>query len=166
MSKKNYYDVLGVVPTISQPDLIKAFRKLIVSKHPDKNPHDPQIYQEFLLITEAYGVLGDPFKRRRYDIGNVGNMGDGMNDSTPHNTHHSSLFFTRFSMDFRGSRGDLFSDHGTPLDQSWTSSDLRGCLLEDLGDQDNSENNDGYAADFQEEDLFMKRKQSALQHPQ
>jgi len=137
MSKKNYYDVLGVVHTISQPDLIKAFRKLIVSKHPDKTPNNPQVYQEFLLITEAYGVLGDPSKRRRYDVGDVG---DGMNDRTPHTTHHSthnsSFFFTRFSM-----------AHGTPLDQAF--------------DQDNSGNDEGYAAGFQEEDLFMKRKQTA-----
>lgn len=50
MSKKNYYDVLGVVHTISQPDLVKAFRKLIISKHPDKNPTIPRPIKTFYSL--------------------------------------------------------------------------------------------------------------------
>lgn len=110
MSKKNYYDVLGVVHTISQPDLVKAFRKLIISKHPDKKPNDPQAYQDFLLITEAYEVLGDPSKRHRYDT-NTGVTTNENNTNTGDTTYNQSpmspIFFTRVSM-----------FHGTPLDQS------------------------------------------------
>jgi DnaJ-class molecular chaperone len=67
---KNYYEILGVTPTISQSLLKKVFRHLISQKHPDKNPGNEQIYQEFLLINEAFDVLKDPQKRHEYDYHN------------------------------------------------------------------------------------------------
>ena len=64
---KDYYAILGVNQTISQSLLKKVFRELITQKHPDKNPGNEQAYQEFLLINEAYEVLGNPEKRHEYD---------------------------------------------------------------------------------------------------
>ena len=64
---KNYYEILGVSPTIPQSLLKKVFRELITQKHPDKNPGNEQVYQEFLLINEAFDTLKDPQKRHEYD---------------------------------------------------------------------------------------------------
>jgi DnaJ-class molecular chaperone len=65
---KNYYEILGVQKDISPLDLKKRFRTLLISQHPDKHPDNPEIYQAFLLITEAYEVLSDPSKRQLYDV--------------------------------------------------------------------------------------------------
>jgi DnaJ-class molecular chaperone len=64
---RTYYEILGVDQHISDHELKKAFRQLIITQHPDKHPNDEKIYREFLLITEAYEVLSDPQKRMDYD---------------------------------------------------------------------------------------------------
>lgn len=64
---KDYYAILGVNPVVPQPDIKRAYRKLAVRYHPDKNP-DPAAEQLFKEINEAYNVLGDPEKRRLYDL--------------------------------------------------------------------------------------------------
>jgi hypothetical protein len=63
---KDYYAILGVPHTASEPEIKKAFRKLAVSFHPDKNP-SPEARPRFHEINEAYDVLGDPEKRTLYD---------------------------------------------------------------------------------------------------
>lgn len=62
-----YYDILGVPRSATGTDIKRAYRKLAVVYHPDKNP-DPAAEQLFKLINEAYEVLGDPPKRSRYDL--------------------------------------------------------------------------------------------------
>jgi plasmid stabilization system protein ParE len=62
-----YYDILGVSRSANESDIKRAYRKLAIVYHPDKNP-DPTAEQFFKLINEAYEVLGDPPKRARYDI--------------------------------------------------------------------------------------------------
>ena len=65
--KKNYYQILGV-PTTATPDEIKrAYRKLAVKFHPDRNPGDPKAEERFKELSEAYDVLKDPKKREIYD---------------------------------------------------------------------------------------------------
>lgn len=67
MAKKDFYSVLGV-PRTAQPDeLKKAYRKLAMKYHPDKNPGDKKAEETFKEITEAYEVLSDPKKREMYD---------------------------------------------------------------------------------------------------
>lgn len=61
-----YYDILGVTRSATASDIKRAYRRLAVVYHPDKNP-DPAAEQLFKLINEAYEVLGDPPKRTRYD---------------------------------------------------------------------------------------------------
>lgn len=62
-----YYDILGLTRSASATDIKRAYRKLAVVYHPDKNP-DPSAEQLFKLINEAYEVLGDAPKRSRYDL--------------------------------------------------------------------------------------------------
>lgn len=70
----DYYDILGVSRDASQEDIKKAFRRLARESHPDANPDDPTAEARFRSIAEAYEVLSDPSKRRRYDMG--GGVGD------------------------------------------------------------------------------------------
>lgn len=65
--KKDYYDVLGVNKSASADDIKKAYRKLAIKYHPDKNPGDKEAEEKFKEAAEAYSVLSDPDKRSRYD---------------------------------------------------------------------------------------------------
>ncbi len=67
MAKRDYYEVLGVERTASEDELKRAYRKLAFQYHPDRNPDDPEAEQKFKDAAEAYDVLRDPEKRRRYD---------------------------------------------------------------------------------------------------
>jgi molecular chaperone DnaJ len=67
MAKRDYYEQLGVPRNASQEDLKKAFRKLAMQYHPDRNPGDPEAEQTFKAINEAYDVLRDDQKRATYD---------------------------------------------------------------------------------------------------
>jgi curved DNA-binding protein len=75
---KDYYRILGVPRNASDKEIKRAYRKLAMQYHPDRNPGKEQWANEkFKEINEAYGVLGDPQKRRQYDqFGTVGNIGD------------------------------------------------------------------------------------------
>jgi curved DNA-binding protein len=67
MNYKDYYKILGVSKTASNDDIKKAFRKLAVKYHPDKNPGDKVAEEKFKEINEANEVLSDPEKRKKYD---------------------------------------------------------------------------------------------------
>src|SRR6266571_892457 len=67
MSKRDYYEVLGVGRTASDQELKTAYRKLAVKHHPDKNPEDPHAEEKFKEAAEAYSVLSNPEQRSRYD---------------------------------------------------------------------------------------------------
>ncbi|MCP9769874.1 J domain-containing protein [Lacihabitans sp. LS3-19] len=67
MEYKDYYKTLGIDKKASQDEIKKAFRKLAVKYHPDKNPDDKIAEAQFKLINEANGVLSDPEKRKKYD---------------------------------------------------------------------------------------------------
>lgn len=67
MAKKNYYNILGIKQDASLDEIKKAFRKLAVKYHPDKNPGDRRAEKRFKEITEAYDVLCDATKRAKYD---------------------------------------------------------------------------------------------------
>lgn len=67
MSKRDYYEVLGLDKGASDGDIKKAYRKLAVKYHPDKNPDDKEAEAKFMEATEAYEVLKDEQKRAKYD---------------------------------------------------------------------------------------------------
>ncbi len=67
MTKRDYYEVLGVSRDASQKEIKKAYRKLAQEYHPDKNPEDENAEKKFKEASEAYSILGDENKRRKYD---------------------------------------------------------------------------------------------------
>jgi curved DNA-binding protein len=67
MQYKDYYSILGVSKNASQDEIKKAYRKLAVKYHPDKNQGDKKAEEKFKDIGEAYEVLKDPVKRKKYD---------------------------------------------------------------------------------------------------
>jgi molecular chaperone DnaJ len=78
MAKRDYYEVLGVEKDASKDDIKKAYRKLAVQYHPDKNPGNKQAEEKFKEATEAYEVLADDQKKSTYDqFGHAGVEGMG-----------------------------------------------------------------------------------------
>ncbi len=78
MSKRDYYEILGVGKSSSKDELKKAYRKIAVKYHPDKNPDNPDAEEKFKEAAEAYEILSDDQKRQQYDrFGHEGMRGSG-----------------------------------------------------------------------------------------
>ena len=102
MAKRDYYEVLGVSKNASDDEIKKAYKKMAIKYHPDRNPDDKEAEAKFKEAAEAYDVLRDPQKRARYDqfgpegvngAGGFGSGGMNMDD-----------IFSMF--------GDIFGGHG------------------------------------------------------
>ncbi len=107
MAKRDYYDVLGVSKTATQDDIKRAYRKLAIQYHPDKNPGNQEAEQKFKECAEAYEVLSDPDKRKKYDqFGHDGLRGFGMRDYSHMNVDDvGDIFSDIFGDFFSGGRG-------------------------------------------------------------
>ena len=78
MAKRDYYEVLGVDKTASEDEIKKAYRKIAIKYHPDRNPGNKEAEEKFKEAAEAYDVLHDPQKRQQYDqFGFAGQSGAG-----------------------------------------------------------------------------------------
>ena len=78
MSKRDYYEILGVNKSANEKEIKKAYRKLAIKYHPDKNPGDKSAEEKFKEAAEAYDVLSTPEKKQRYDqFGHAGMGGAG-----------------------------------------------------------------------------------------
>ena len=106
MDKRDYYEVLGLEKSASEGDIKKAYRKLALKYHPDKNPGDKAAEEKFKEAAEAYEVLSDAQKRQRYD--QFGHQ--GVNSQFGQGGFQWSDF-THFG-DFEDILGDLFGGGG------------------------------------------------------
>ena len=76
MSKRDYYEILGVGREAGEQEIKGAYRKMAMKHHPDRNPDDPDAEEKFKEASEAYSVLSDPQKRSAYDrFGHAGLQG-------------------------------------------------------------------------------------------
>jgi len=108
MAKRDYYEVLGVGKSASADDIKRAYRRLAVKYHPDKNPGNKEAEAKFKECAEAYEVLSDPEKRQRYDqLGHDGLRGMGMHDYSRMNVEDifSMFGFDDFFSGIFGGRG-------------------------------------------------------------
>ena len=123
-AKRDYYEVLGVSKNASEDEIKKAYKKMAIKYHPDRNPGDKEAEDKFKEAAEAYDVLRDPQKRARYDqfgpegvngAGGFGGGGMNMDD-----------IFSMFG-DIFGGRGGFgsFGGGGRPRKPQYRGGDLR-----------------------------------------
>src|SRR5574344_617830 len=102
MAKRDYYEVLGLSKTASEDEIKKAYRKLAIKYHPDRNPGNKEAEEKFKEAAEAYDVLHDPQKRQQYDQFGFNAPGGGGCSGAE-----------GFSMDdIFSAFGDIFGGHG------------------------------------------------------
>ena len=70
-SRKDLYEILGVGRNATDKEIKSAYRKLAKKYHPDTNPGDKNAEEKFREVSDAYAVLGDPEKRKKYDVGKI-----------------------------------------------------------------------------------------------
>jgi len=100
MAKSDPYEVLGVGRNASADEIKKAYRKLAIKYHPDKNPGDPTAEEKFKEAASAYEILSDPEKKARYD--RFGHAGPGMGGGFQGGGMNMEDIFSQF--------GDIFGD--------------------------------------------------------
>lgn len=128
MTKKDPYSVLGVSKSATQDEVKKAYRKLAMQYHPDKNKGDKKAEEKFKEVGAAYEVLGDAKKRKEYDT--FGSYGGGFGGSSSGQQGFGGYedIFSQFGGSGRGSThgfefdlGDLFGSMGGSRKTSRTS---------------------------------------------
>ena len=106
MAKRDYYEVLGVSKNASDDEIKKAYRKLAIKYHPDKNPGDKEAEEKFKEISEAHEVLSDKQKRARYDqFGHAGVGGSAGSAGNPFQNGNFNFNGQSFNFDFGGAGG-------------------------------------------------------------
>lgn len=106
MAKRDYYEILGVAKGATPEEIKKAYRKVAIQFHPDKNPGNKEAEEKFKEAAEAYEVLSDPEKRSQYDRFGHSRPGQG-GFSGGHNMNMEDIF-SQF--------GDIFGGENSPFD--------------------------------------------------
>jgi len=118
MSKRDYYDVLGVAKGASAEEIKKAYRKLAIKYHPDKNPDDKSAEDKFKEAAEAYEVLSSPEKKQRYDQFGHAGVGGAAGGGYGGGGMNMEDIFSQF--------GDIFGGGGSPFDSFFGGGQSRG----------------------------------------
>lgn len=119
MSKRDYYDVLGVAKGASAEEIKKAYRKLAIKFHPDKNPDDKSAEDKFKEAAEAYEVLSSPEKKQRYDQYGHAGVGGASGGGYGGGGMNMEDIFSQF--------GDIFGGGGgSPFDSFFGGGQSRG----------------------------------------
>ncbi len=139
-TKKDYYEILGVSKNATEEDIKKAYRKLALKYHPDRNPNNKDAEERFKEISEAYAVLSDKEKRKQYD------------------TFGMSGFQQRYTEEdiFRGfNLGDLFRDLG------FGSGDIFSTIFGRQGGRSSRQRQQQQYYDFGDEYISRQQKPGA-----
>src|ERR1700739_3184544 len=113
MSKRDYYDVLGVSRGADADEIKKAYRKMAIKYHPDKNPGDKKAEENFKEAAEAYEVLSSPDKRQRYDqFGRAANASSASGGGQYGGGMDMNDIFSQFGDIFGGAFGGGGSSRG------------------------------------------------------
>lgn len=122
MAKRDYYDVLGVSKDASEDEIKKAYRKIAIKYHPDRNPGNKEAEEKFKEAAEAYDVLHDPQKRQQYD--QFGFNGPGGSDFGGFSGNMDDIF-SMFGDIFGGRAGFGGFSSGNRRPQQFRGNDLR-----------------------------------------
>jgi molecular chaperone DnaJ len=120
MAKRDYYEVLGVTREVSEEELKKAYRKLAMKHHPDRNPGNPSAEEKFKEAKEAYEILSDPNKRAAYD-----QYGHAGVDATAAGAGGFGPGFGGFADAFSDIFGDIFGGGRGGRSNVYRGADLR-----------------------------------------
>ena len=104
MAKRDYYEILGVTKGVSPDEIKKAYRKIALKYHPDRNPDNKEAEEKFKEAAEAYEVLSDDDKKARYD--RYGHA--GVNQGAGGGFTNMEDIFEQF--------GDIFGGSGSPFE--------------------------------------------------
>lgn len=134
MSKRDYYEILGVSRTATADEIKKAYRKLALQYHPDKNPNNKQAEDKFKEAAEAYEILSDQTKRQQYDqFGhNAFGQGGGHNHGNAEEMFEQfgDIFGSIFGGGFNGGPKGRAKTGPTPQDGSDLSQEISISLQE------------------------------------
>lgn len=129
MAKRDYYEVLGVARDASKDDIKRAYRKIAVQNHPDRNPGDQEAEKRFKEATEAYEVLADEQKRKAYDQFGFAGVEGGAGGGGPQDFSNAFRDFEDIFGDFGGIFDQFFGGGGRRSRSGGRSSANRGADL-------------------------------------